>query len=99
YSAVALDVGWWDDGYESFEVHKRNSSIAAGAGYFFLHSTLNYGENWQAPFTQFADSATPEPHSNWKSRGIEVISVYKSKFHPTNPSLLYSATADIGGMI
>lgn len=99
YSAVALDVGWWDDGYESFDVNKTNSSIAAGAGLFFIHSTFNAGDKWLAPFTQFAESNLPSAGKYWKTRGIEVISVYKTKFHPTNPKLLYAASADIGGMI
>lgn len=99
YSAVALDVGWWDDGYESFEINRRNSKIAAGAGYFFLHSTLNTGENWKAPFTEYKDTGTPAPKKKWKTRGIEVISIYRMKYHPNNPSLLYGASADIGGVI
>lgn len=92
YSAIALDIGWWDDGYESFEINKLDSSIVMGSGYFFLHSSQNFGETWQAPFTKYAGTA-------WQSRGIEVISVYRAKFHPKNSSLLYAAAADIGGMV
>ncbi|MBC7712991.1 MAG: tandem-95 repeat protein [Rhizobacter sp.] len=99
WSAVALDIGWWDSGYESFEVNQRNSTMAAGTGYFFMHSTLNAGENWKAPFTEYADSGTPAAGKNWKTRGLEVISVYKMKFHPTNTNIMYGASADIGGVV
>jgi photosystem II stability/assembly factor-like uncharacterized protein len=100
YSAVAIDVGWWDDGYESFEVNLRNSGVVAGTGYFFLHASNNYGEKWHAPFTKFADTGTEITQGkNWITRGIEVISIYKSKFHPRNPNLLYAAAADIGGLV
>jgi hypothetical protein len=99
YSAVALDVGWWDDGYTSFEINRRNSQVAAGTGYFFMHSTANAGSNWKAAFTQYAGTTEPAPKQNWKTRGLEVITVYRAKFHPSNPNLLYAAVADIAGMI
>lgn len=99
WSAVALDIGWWDSGYESFSINQRNSSMVAGTGYFFMHSSLNGGENWKAPITEYADSGTPSAGKKWKTRGLEVISVYKMKFHPTNTNLLYGASADIGGII
>lgn len=99
YSAVALDVGWYDDGYESFEINRRDSKIAAGSGYFFIHSTLNTGDNWKAPFTEYADTGTSAAKKKWKTRGIEVISVYRIKYHPRNSDLLYAATADIGGLV
>lgn len=99
YSAVALDVGWWDNGYESFEINRRNSDVVAGSGYFFLHATQNAGNTWQAPFTQYADIGTPASKKKWKTRGIDVISVYRAKFHPLNPDLVYSANADIGGTV
>jgi hypothetical protein len=98
YSAVAMDVGWWDNGYESFEINRRNSSQVAGSGYFFMFSTFNYGDFWKAPFTEFADIGTPAPKMKWKTRGLEVISAYKSEFHPNNANLLYVASADIGGL-
>jgi photosystem II stability/assembly factor-like uncharacterized protein len=99
YSAVALDVGWWDDGYESFEINRRNSNIAAGSGYFFMHSTMNAGTNWLAPFTEYADTGTSAAKKKWKTRGIEVISIYRMKYHPKNSNLFYAASADIGGMV
>ncbi|MBC7427365.1 MAG: tandem-95 repeat protein [Bacteriovorax sp.] len=99
WSAVALDIGWWDSGYESFEINQRNSSMAAGSGYFFMHSTVNAGENWKAPFTEYADAGIPAVGKKWKTRGLEVISVYKMKFHPTNTNIMYGASADIGGVV
>jgi hypothetical protein len=99
YSAIAMDVGWWDNGYESFEINRRNSAQVAGSGYFFLFATLNYGDFWKAAFTEYADSGTPAPKKKWKTRGLEVISAYKTKFHPKNPNLLYVASADIGGLV
>lgn len=99
WSAVALDVGWWDNGYESFSVNQRNSSVAAGSGYFFVHSTLNGGENWLAPFTKYMGTGTPVKQGQWKSRGLEVTSVYKTEFHPNNPNIIYGAMADVGGIV
>jgi len=99
YSAIALDVGWYDNGFESFAINSQDSSQAAGTGYFFLHSTLNKGENWLAPFTQYADSGLPTYDKKWKTGGIEVISVYRLESHPNNSELIYAATADIGGMV
>jgi len=99
WSAVALDIGWWDSGYESFAINQRNSSVVAGSGYFFLHSSLNTGENWLSPFTEYAYTGTPSKGKKWITRGLEVISIYKMKFHPTNSNLLYGASADIGGII
>lgn len=99
WSAVALDVGWWDSGYESFSINQRNSNIVAGSGYFFMHSSLNAGESWKAPFTEYADTGTPTEGKKWKTRGLEVISIYKIKFHPTNTNLMYGASADIGGIV
>lgn len=99
YSAIALDVGWWDDGYEGFDVNRLNSSISIGSGYFFVHSSTNYGDTWQAPFTKYSDRSEMSSQREWQTRGIEVISIYKAKFHPANSNLLYAASADIGGMV
>ena len=99
WSAVALDIGWWDSGYESFSLNQRNSAVAAGSGYFFMHSTYNTGENWKASFTEYSDTGSPTAGKKWKTRGLEVISVYKMKFHPTNTNIMYGASADIGGVV
>lgn len=99
YSAVAIEIGWWDDGYQSFAINKKNSSTVTGTGYFFLHSSTNKGDYWEAPFTKMVDSGSPTYGKKWKTQGIEVISVYNIKHHPVNTSLIYAATADIGGMV
>lgn len=99
YSAVALDIGWWDDGYESFAINNLDSSKAGGTGYFFLHTTENTGDNWLAPFTNFADTGFPAPKKKWKTGGIEVISVYHLKHHPINNNVVYAACGNIGGMV
>jgi len=99
YSAIAEDVGWWDNGYESFAINKRDSSIIGGTGYFFLHTSKNAGDFWNAPFTEFKDSGERTKKKKWITRGIEVISVYKVEFHPNNPELMYGASADIGGIV
>lgn len=99
YSAVAIDIGWWDDGYESFAINKLNSSVVAGSGFFFLHSSTDKGNFWNAPFTEMNDDGAPTYGKKWKTQGIEVISVYNIKHHPINKSLIYAATADIGGMV
>jgi photosystem II stability/assembly factor-like uncharacterized protein len=99
YSAVAIDVGWWDSGYESFEINRLNSAEVAGAGFFFLHASSNKGDFWSAPFTNFADTGSVGPGKKWKTQGIEVVTIYRMKHHPVNKNLLYAAVADIGGMI
>ena len=99
YSAVALDVGWWDNGYESFAINRLNSSEVAGTGWFFLFSTKNKGAYWDAPFTEFKDTGLPAKGKKWQTQGVEVITVYRVKFHPSNSALMYVASADIGGLV
>jgi len=99
YSAISVDVGWWDSGYESFAINKRDSSVIGGTGYFFLHTSKNAGGFWSAPFTEYKDSGEITKKKKWITRGIEVISVYKVEFHPNNPELMYGASADIGGIV
>lgn len=99
YSAAALDIGWWDSGYESFDMHLRKTAATGGTGYFFLHTTKNGGEFWNAPFTKFADTGIREKGKRWESTGLEVTTVYRFKFHPRNSSVGYAAMADVGGMV
>lgn len=99
YSAAALDIGWFDSGYESFDIHQRKPSSVGGTGYFFLHSSKDGGNFWNAPFTKFADTGAPEKAKKWKSTGLEVTSVYHFKFHPNNSQVGYAAMADVGGMV
>jgi uncharacterized lipoprotein YbaY len=99
YSAVALDIGWWDSGYESFAINQKNADVIAGSGFFFMHASMNGGENWLASFTEYKDTGTRAKDKAWKSRGLEVTSVYRMRFHPNNSNLLYAATADIGGSV
>lgn len=99
YSAPAIEQGWWDNGYESFAINRRDSEMVGGTGYFFLHVSENSGDFWTAPFTHFADSGEPDKGKKWSSTGLEVTTVYRLKFHPTNSRLAYAAIADIGGMI
>ncbi len=99
YSAVGLDVGWWDDGYESFAINRRNASVAGGTGWFFLHTTKDVGDHWLSPFTQFADSAPREAGKRWRSVGLEMTSCYDLKFHPANPQITYAGFADIHGLV
>ena len=99
YSAVAVDVGWWDNGYESFTINNLNSSEVMGSGWFFLHASTNKGQYWQAPFTEFKDSGDPVAGKKWATQGVNVISVYRLKTHPKNPKLMYAANADVGGYV
>ncbi len=97
YSAVGMEVGWWDDFYDNFSVNQRNSSLAGGTGYFFLHVTTDTGEHWTAPFTKFMDTNPRAAGKKWQSTGLEVSAVYRIKFNPTNPQLMYVGLGDIGG--
>lgn len=36
YSAVGLDVGYYDGGYYTFAVHPRDANLAGGSENFFL---------------------------------------------------------------
>nr|BDT29339.1 exo-alpha-sialidase [Bacteriovorax sp. HI3] len=99
YSAAALDVGWDDSGYESFDMHLRSPATIGGTGYYFLHTSKNGGDFWNAPFTKYADTGSRAKGKKWKSTGLEVTSVYRFKFHPTNPLVGYAAMADMGGMV
>lgn len=98
-SAIALDVDWDDSGYVSFETNLRNSAEVGGTGFYFLFTSKNRGNNWQAPFTQYKDIGQPDKFKKWGSTGLEVTSVYRLKPHPTNSKLIYSAMADISGMM
>lgn len=99
YSAAALDIGWDDSGYESFDMHLRSAATMGGTGYYFLHTSKNGGDFWNAPFTKYADTGTRAKGKKWKSTGLEVTSVYRFKFHPTNSQIGYAAMADMGGMM
>lgn len=100
YSGVALDVGWHDGGYESFDLNLRDSEQVGGTGYYFLHTSSDGGEYWDAPFTKYAGTKSiPTKGDVWKSTGLEVTTVYRFKFHPNNPKVGYAAMADIGGII
>lgn len=95
---VGIDVGWWDSGYYTFHVNQRNSSLAGGSGNFFLYTTDNKGEYWDAPFSQSADGSTA-PQSRWKTQGIEVTSIRAVTFHPKNPNVVFAGSMDIHGYI
>jgi len=99
YSAVALDIGWYDDGYVSFSMNQRNSHEFGGTGFFFLHTSRNKGAYWDAPFTNYAGTSSPSKSDSWVSTGLEVTTVYRLKFHPNNPNLSYAAMADVSGMV
>lgn len=98
-SAIALDVGWDDNGYVSFETNLRNSNEVGGTGFYFLFTSLDKGAHWKAPFTKFADKGNPTAKKAWTSNGLEVTSVYKIKQHPLDSKIVYSAMADISGMV
>lgn len=99
YSAIALDIGWWDSGYENFVVNLRNSKLVGGTGNFFVHVSANNGDTWKAPFTRFYDIGERSENKKWTSTGLEVNTIYRLKFHPNNSRLAFAAAADIGGLI
>ncbi len=99
YSAVGVDIGWWDTGYYWFSVNQRNASMAGGSGNFFLHVTKDLGNHWLSPFTQFADTLPRTKAKKWKSTGLEVTSIRYLKFHPTHSKLGYATAADISGLV
>jgi len=105
YSAVALDVGWWDDGYESFSINRLNSSIVAGCGYFFLFSSKDKGNYWDAPFTEFKDvvyAATADIGGMISDDGGDTFRIskalynsnYDDAFAPTNDQIVFAASGN-----
>lgn len=98
HSGVAIDIGWHDGGYESFDINLRSADTVGGTGYYFLHTSQNGGNYWDAPFTEYADSGPKAKGKFWRSTGLEVTTVYRLKFHPNYPNITYAAMADVGGM-
>ncbi len=97
WSAVGLDVGYDDGGYRSFSVNRTNAAQAGGTGNYFLHVTRNYGDYWEAPFTEIANGE-PQEQAAWQSTGLEPTSAWLLEFHPNNPQVGYVGFADIGGL-
>ena len=99
YSGVGLDVGYWDGGYYTWNVKPNDSNVAGGSGNFFLHVTRNGGDNWDSPFTEYADACnTNDERLNrrrWRSTGLEMTSVRWLKFNPYNTNFAYASVADI----
>ena len=99
YSAIGLDVGYWDGGYYTFNVNPRNSSQAGGSDNFFLHTTNDGTEHWESPFTEPADSCYTQDvrkdGQRWRSTGLEMTSVRWLKFNPHNSSYGFASVADI----
>lgn len=96
-SAIALDVGWDDDGYQSFAVNLRNSTIVGETGFYFLFTSTDGGNYWSAPFTRYADEGRPTEFKKWSSSGLEVTSVYRMRFNPSNPQKVFAGMADVKG--
>jgi photosystem II stability/assembly factor-like uncharacterized protein len=97
YSAVGLDIAYDDNAYFSFNVNPANSSEAGGTGHYFLHTTSDKGAHWKAPFTKYEDTGEREKGKRWSSTGLEVTSVLRLKFHPSDPKIGYAAMSDVGG--
>ncbi len=99
-SAPGIDIGWLDDSFHSFAVNPRNCNEIGGTNNFFLLTATDGGQNWLAPFTQYAgNSHPPTIYDPWKSTGMENTSVLKFKFHPDYPNLAYGAVSDIAGLV
>lgn len=100
WSGVGIDVGWWDSGYYTFQVNQRHSNIAGGSGNFFLFSTDNTGDFWQAPFSDSATGVnTTAPGALWKTQGLEVTSIRNIVFHPKNANIAVANSMDIHGYV
>ncbi|NCG19793.1 MAG: hypothetical protein GWP91_12360 [Rhodobacterales bacterium] len=99
YSAVGLDVGWWDGGYYHFEVGPTDADLIGGSGNFFIHLSENGGSYWQSAITELAQPGPAAEEMFWRSSGIEVTSVRRLRFHPTDPLFGLAATMDIGGQV
>jgi len=99
YSAVGLDVGYWDGGYYTFGINAKNPLEAGGSGNFFLHVTRNGGEKWESPFTEYRDGCnTDDKRSSgerWSSTGLEMTSFRHLKFNPYNLTNGFASVADI----
>ncbi len=94
-SWVWLDIWYWDGGYRSFSINRRNPDIIWWTWNFFLHTTKDWWKTWQSPFTKFEGPWEIWPWKTWSSRWLEPTSCRKLKFHPKNPKLWYVWFADI----
>ncbi len=94
-SWVWLDIWYWDWGFRSFAINRRNPNILWWTGNFFLHTTKDWWKTWQSPFTKFEGLWEIWAWKTWSSRWIEPTSARKIKFHPKNPNLWYAPYADI----
>jgi hypothetical protein len=83
-SAVGLDIGYWDGGYNTFAVNQRNSALVGGGGNFFLHLTRDGGANWLSPFSASVEKV-PGPGQAWRSTGLEDCSISKVAFSAAAP--------------
>ena len=78
YSAIGLDVGYWDGGYYCFTVNQLNADVAGGGENLFLHVTEDGGDHWRSPYTRFRDCGERQGGKRWSStggRGSDSISV------------------------
>jgi hypothetical protein len=96
WSAVGLEVGWWDGGYYWFAINQLNSAEIGGSGNFFAHVSYDGGDYWHAAFTDLASTAQPVAGLEWRSTGLEVTTARRIEFHPTDHSVAYIENADIG---
>jgi hypothetical protein len=69
YSAVGLDVGYWDGGYYWLGVNQLNASQLGGSQNFFLHVSRDAGGTWEAPFTRYRDCGPRAAGKRWSSTG------------------------------
>jgi hypothetical protein len=96
WSAVGLEVGWWDGGYYWFAINQLNSAEIGGSGNFFTHVSYDGGDYWTAAFTDLASTDQPAEGMEWRSTGLEVTTARRIEFHPNDPSVAYIENADIG---
>jgi hypothetical protein len=103
YSAVGLDVGYFDNGYYHFAVNPTNSNEIGGSQNFFLHVSRDAGQTWTSPFTRFRDqcssSGSRGSGMRWSSVGLEVTHFYFMKHNPINPQLMVAGAADVRGLV
>lgn len=78
YSAVGLDVGYWDGGYYSMAVHPQDANIFGGSENFFLHITRDGGATWQSPFTRFRDCGARTKGKRWSSTGARRVCIARN---------------------
>ncbi|KTD04760.1 hypothetical protein [Fluoribacter gormanii] len=94
---VGLYVGFWDSGYNDFQVAPNDPNLIAGSGNFFFKLSTNAGEQWKFPYAKLSPATDNVSKSNfWASTELNPVSAFFIKQNPSNNNMIVAGLADIG---